>query len=279
MNHSLLTSAATAHQITQYEITHTMKRILLTALALAASLSFTHAGSHTWSGAANGYWNNDANWSSGGKPVAGETNVALFFPLAASRVVVTNNIPGLKISAIALNGDYTLHGSGGATLDFAGANAGITVNGARTNLIASSLPIVLDDSLLFHFSNAAGHLKVYGVMSGEGGVTKNNAGTLTFGGMLPNTYAGTTLVRSGTLVLDKSAGFPATGRVSEVKQRSPLGSRRKLRRRRLASRSHTVHRRRGCNPRATLSLQNPKRRVRTSRSHIPPSALPISVPE
>lgn len=187
---------------------------LIPLLALLAGAPFAHAGSHTWSGAANGYWNNDANWSSGGKPVAGETNVALFFPLAASRVVVTNNIPGLKISTIALNGDYTLHGSGGATLDFAGANAGITVNGARTNLIASSLPIVLNDSLLFHFSNAAGHLKVYSVMSGAGGVTKNNAGTLTFGGTLPNTYSGTTLVRSGTLVLGKSAGFPATGRVS-----------------------------------------------------------------
>jgi fibronectin-binding autotransporter adhesin len=186
----------------------------LILLALLAGTSLTQAGSHTWSGAISGNWNTDGNWSAGGKPVPGETNVALFFPAVATRYVLTNNIVGLEIGTIALNGDYTLHGSGGASLAFQGEYAGITVNGARTNVIDPSLPMSMGEVILFHFSNAAGRLTVQSVISGTGGITKNNSGTLAFGGTAANTYTGLTKVNAGTLVLNKSVGFPGSGRVS-----------------------------------------------------------------
>ena len=115
---------------------------ILTALALLASASITHAGSHTWNGAVSGYWNTAANWSAGGKPVAGEANVTLVFPVGATRYVTTNNISGLVVTDLTLNGDYTLAGSGGATLTFGGAGATIVINGSHVSTVAGSLPVV-----------------------------------------------------------------------------------------------------------------------------------------
>lgn len=52
-------------------------------------------------------------------------------------------------------------------------------------------------------------LNLTGVISGGGGLVKKLGGTLQFSGTSPNTYAGTTTVNDGTLLLGKSAGVTA----------------------------------------------------------------------
>ena len=184
-------------------------RFTLTAFALLASAATLCAHSHTWTGAVSGYWSNDANWSVGGAPEPGETDVTLTFPAGAVRYVTTNNIPGLVITDLALNGDYTLAGTGGATLAFGGDGASIVINGSHVSTVASSLPVVLNQGVMFYPNHAAARLTFYSTISGAGGIAQYGPGTLVFSGLNANTYAGTTQVLRGELRFSQANLFPA----------------------------------------------------------------------
>lgn len=56
---------------------------------------------------------------------------------------------------------------------------------------------------------SAGSLEISGVLSGAGGLVKEGDGLLRFSGLAANSYTGTTLIRSGTLELNKSGGMDA----------------------------------------------------------------------
>ncbi len=188
-----------------------LKNLLLnlTALAFFAGAPLTHAGSHTWNGAVSGYWNNDANWSAGGAPDPGETNVTIIFPPGATRYVTTNNIAGLELHSLALNGDYMLAGSGGAMLSFIGAGANVSLNGSHVNTIASSLPVVLNSGVLFNLNHVAARLTIDSTISGPQGIAKNGPGVLVFSGLNANTYGNITQVLEGELRLSQANLFPA----------------------------------------------------------------------
>src|SRR6185503_2516614 len=61
------------------------------------------------------------------------------------------------------------------------------------------------------FIASSGSLLLLGEISGAGGFTKINTGSLTIGGTNVNTYTGATIVRDGTLLLDKD---PSDGAMS-----------------------------------------------------------------
>src|SRR5688572_2069058 len=85
-----------------------MTVVALGTFALAPS---SRAGSHTWSGANSIYFNNVSNWSYGGAPTPGETNVYIYFPPDATRFTCSNNIPGLVVNTLDFSGDnYWLQG-------------------------------------------------------------------------------------------------------------------------------------------------------------------------
>ncbi len=180
----------------------------LSLLALFAGAPLAHAGSHTWNGAVSSSWNNAANWSAGGKPVAGEANVTLLFPVGATRYAVTNDIPGLAVHSLTLNGSYTLSGSGGAALTFTGGGASVMVNGSQVNTIASTLPVVLNAGVLISLNHPAARLTLDSTISGPGGVAQDGPGILTFSGPNTNTYTGTTQVLQGELRLSQVNFFP-----------------------------------------------------------------------
>jgi fibronectin-binding autotransporter adhesin len=59
--------------------------------------------------------------------------------------------------------------------------------------------------------SVAGQLSLTGVISGAAGFVKVGGGTVALGGVLSNTFGGSTVVEQGTLLLDKSPGLYALG--------------------------------------------------------------------
>ena len=179
-----------------------MKTLFLLSCLIPALL---HAGTHTWSGAgANDLWSNATNWSAGGVPVAGEANLELVFPVTASSKTLIDNIPGLVVDVITLEGGgWSLHGQNGAVLTLSGERGYnfVTTNANFSpNAVQTSLPIVLAATSRF---NTAANLDLYSVISGPGGLT--SYGQLTLRGPSDNTYTGTTTIESSSISLQKAA--------------------------------------------------------------------------
>ena len=114
--------------------------------------------------------------------------------------------------------------SSGTVLNFGGA---LALNGVKVVGEALTTSTNVGAVVLFQTAGAAGWsgdialqgaLKVQvfngtvelsGVISGLGSLSKEQPGTLTLSGTNANTYAGTTTVEGGTLLLNKSPGVPA----------------------------------------------------------------------
>ena len=120
----------------------------------------------------------------------------------------------LNPSALGSTASGTTLGSGSFLL-----LSGVTVAGESLTIVGTSAPItssgaagwsgniVLNGSLVLQVNS--GTNTISGDISGPGGLVKNNPGTLILSGTNENTYAGTTTVNVGTLLLNKSVGTNA----------------------------------------------------------------------
>jgi autotransporter-associated beta strand protein len=108
-----------------------------------------------------------------------------------------------------VNGDATLFLVGVAVtnevLTLNTTNSGFSVGANGVNTWAGD--ITINSNSIFAVN--ATSLLIDGAISGPGSFTKNGLGTLTFEGTNANTYAGTTTVNAGTLLLGKTAGLNA----------------------------------------------------------------------
>lgn len=196
--------------------------VISTAACLLLA-SGIEAATKTWNGTVSPLWSDGGNWTPSGTPVAGDD---LVFPSGASNLANTNNfVPVTSFNSITFNGaggGYTLNGSairlGGGGI--AASNAiGFNVIALDIVLTASqtfSLPEELD--LNGNLDLGANNLTVdgsaatsffQGVISGTGTLTKSGTATLVYAGAWPNTMAGTTTVKAGTLRANKPRGVVA----------------------------------------------------------------------
>ena len=141
---------------------------------------------HTWTGLGpDSNWSDASNWT-GGAPSAAESNVTLDFPSGVSNSSAINDISGLTIQAITVEGSYSIWGTP-FTLDGSVSTSG-SANGGLDN------DITLGANSTF---NCIGQLNLGGVISG--GYNISVSGTVYLSGS--NTYTGTTTVTSGLLYL------------------------------------------------------------------------------
>ncbi len=210
--------------------TKPVRRVACTAAGLWLALAFTlavaaqlsAATGRTWSGgsATSGNWSTAANWSGGVAPVAGDI---LSFPETGARKTSnTNNFPaGRTFSTINIfGGGYRLRGnsvtisnyvgqgspSGTNIIDLdlaaAGPGVGITLRSFNnTDRLTLNGDINLNARTLY--TEGPGDFIIAGVISGSGGIFKDNTGELSLAGLGANTFIGTTIVNAGILRLNR----------------------------------------------------------------------------
>ncbi len=185
-------------------------------LALFAGAQILRAGTHTWSGAQDGYWSNPGNWSSGGPPSAFELapRVVQFPSSGVGHAVMTNDIPDLWLEVLYFFGsNYKLQGEEiiltGAQPPFPYA---YNVSCSGTNVVVWSEFELWNNVVIAVSTNK--DLALNGSLHGAGGFTKVSPGKLMLEGLRygPNTYAGVTTVLDGTLeLLAGQLGFFGNG--------------------------------------------------------------------
>jgi autotransporter-associated beta strand protein len=198
------------------------RALLLVLVALTATAQNSSAATRVWTGASatSGNWTTAANWEGGVAPTAGD--VLQFVDTGARKTANTNNFPaGRTFSVINCFGNgYRLRGNrvtitnsmnvgnpagshivdldvtlgaldGSVSMSSFDAAANLTING-DVNLGSQTLT-----------TDGAGDITIAGVISGTGGVFKNNTGSLSFSGLGANTYSGPTTVARGILLLNR----------------------------------------------------------------------------
>ncbi len=207
---------------------------LLLLLLATFSLFPAHAATvRIWTGgsATSGNWSAGGNWIGGVAPVAGD--VLSFSASGARKTSNTNNFPaGRTFSSLNLFGTgYRLRGnsvtisnsvtsgspSGTNRIDLdlaaAGPGVGITLQSFKgTDRLTLNGDIDLNDRTLF--TDGPGDFIITGVISGNGGIFKNNSGDLSLSGLGANTFRGPTSVNNGILRLNRyiiSAGLIFVG--------------------------------------------------------------------
>ncbi len=163
--------------------------------------------------------NNYANTSSGVINLSGGILTAKSMLFGSSSGTYANNPTNpLNMTGGALYLDVpNIVNAGKST----GTNFGINLSGGIVGATANwspaaSLPMTLgtvNGDITFQASDSQGtafNMAIAGILSGPGGMKKTGGGTLTLSGA--NTYAGTTAVSNGTLVVS-TAGLPTNGPV------------------------------------------------------------------
>lgn len=185
-------------------------------IAICAITGSAPAATRIWTGghSSSANWNLRDNWGGVAVPANGDT---LVFPSGAPRLNNTNNIAGLRLNEIqflGLGGGYNVRGqslsvSNGITVAADALNTlsvtSVTLHGSQALSVATGGQLTVNSDLILSNGNltlsAAGDMSLRGGISGNGGVTKNGAGQVTYFSEKDNTYRGLTTVNEGTLAL------------------------------------------------------------------------------
>jgi fibronectin-binding autotransporter adhesin len=192
------------------------------AQAIAVFLLLTpalFAATRTWTGTVSGSWSNPANWG-GTLPVAGDD---LVFPAGALNTTNTNDFPsGTSFqsmsfaAAYSIGGNAVTIGAGGITSSAGVVTIALPLQLGAAQSWTSSSPAPADAlnftgnidlngfALTLVATSAGSRGRIDGTIGGTGQLTIAGNGAWRFFGA--NTYAGQTIVSSGTLnVLNPSA--------------------------------------------------------------------------
>ncbi|GEP44649.1 hypothetical protein BGE01nite_39400 [Brevifollis gellanilyticus] len=196
-----------------------------------------------WDGSTSGSWNDATNWNTlltgAGTDVAVTPGDDLVFTTSTGALNFSQTIDtgaALAVNSLLFNASATTAitvaagtagssltlGAGGLTLDTGtGAHvisAPITLGAAQswTNNSANLFTVSGNVSAGTNLLTAAGtgSTTITGIVSGSGGITKNDAGTLRLDGV--NTFTGVTTLNAGTLMATTSAQALGTGTASLV---------------------------------------------------------------
>lgn len=152
-----------------------------------------------WAAKGNGKWSDPAHWSPAAPATTGQTHYALNFTSSGTATHDLND--GFRLNRLNFTSMATLDGTKGINLTANGGslpqihqNTGVAVN--------ISNPLTLQDNLHFD-GDSGGKITLTGIISGNGGIVKNNFNVLEIR-QTSNTYSGDTTVNAGTLSLNNN---------------------------------------------------------------------------
>jgi fibronectin-binding autotransporter adhesin len=172
-----------------------------------------NAGGPTWTGTTSGLWNDPSNWAPTGVPTSG-SNTQLNFGTTPN-AAMTNDVPGglilNRLTFFTPGPVFTLGGNG---LDFRTNGSAILPQIVLTSASGFTItaPLTLTNNLTV---SGVGSLALNGPISGSGSLTNAGPTVLTLGGNA-NTYAGGTIVNSGTIRTTAVNALPAGSPVSVI---------------------------------------------------------------
>jgi len=157
-----------------------------------------------WSTAAAGNWSGATSWSNAANAtvvpaVTGQAFYRMSFNKSGTYTATQDLNNGFLLNQLNMAGTVTLAGTN--SLAFA-ANGTLLpqFNQNSTNTVTVSVPVSLTAMTSFRGGNA-GSVFIDGLISGAGGLSKDNAGMLKLYSTTANTYSGGTIVNNGTLHL------------------------------------------------------------------------------
>jgi autotransporter-associated beta strand protein len=186
------------------------------ASLFVAGIEDAEAATRRWDGSSSALWSDAANWEENVAPVNGDD---LVFPSGGANTVNQNDIVGLQVNSVVLEGNYTITGQP-ITLGAGGlaVNASSTVTwGLETILSAvQTWAIPVGSSSLIRsgrvdLNNQALTFDVAGSVSGPGDIigtapiVKAGVGSVTFS--VPNHFGGIVHVNGGYLVVSDPTGL------------------------------------------------------------------------
>ena len=196
----------------------------LLVLLLVVFAAVADAATHTWTGnGPNALWSTSSNWENNSPPFANESPVGLIFPATANRRISTNNVSGLQVSALLMDGaTYTLRGTGAGTnitLLPGGFFGTVVASGGLGHTLDSSLNFTLTGTNVFTIGTGAS-LGVAARLVGTGSLRKGGEGSLRLRTVTSNTYSGATEIALGDLELH-SVGIAVPGALFIGQTNSP----------------------------------------------------------
>ncbi len=219
----------------------------LALAAPVSLISPVHAATDTWTaggGSGSTGWSNSSNWSGGSVPAFASGDVFDLSTLnitsnSTSTVDASATVGVIKIGdATTSSHTWTLAPGSGITLTLDNGGSNAQINQTSTSFGDTiSVPLAVKGSLdianasasktltisggisssatsgtqtVTNLGSAAGAVTISGIIKdgltgGKVGVTQNGTGTLTLSGV--NTYTGTTLVQSGTLIVANASAL------------------------------------------------------------------------
>ena len=174
----------------------------------------------TWTNAAVGpalNWSQNVNWLGGIVGQSDPTSTIRLFPgqtMPGGTIPISNNLTGQQFGSLQLGGTASSSADttvtlGGNAFSLGGTAPTLTLDATKTafDLIYDiSAPITLLGTTQVS-GNGNANLRLSGIISGSGGLTKSNTGTLTLTGA--NGYSGDTTITAGIL----KVGAGATGKL------------------------------------------------------------------
>jgi autotransporter-associated beta strand protein len=163
--------------------------------------------------AADGSWNNAANWNN--DLVAGGIGreAALFAPTSSGINITLDALQTVGLLTLAntasANTGYTIGAGAGGSLTFSNSGSSAQLNITSGSHVITA-PVVLDSNLIVSFAAGAA-IGISGNVSGAGGLTLTGAGTTLLSGS--NSYAGGTSVNAGNLVFASPSSIPGSGTI------------------------------------------------------------------
>lgn len=170
-----------------------------------------------WTTAVSGNWGGATSWNnSTGATVLPDTTGQIFYRMSLNKsgtYIATQNLTGgFMLNQLNCAGTVTLAGTNSLTF-MANGTLLPQFNQNSANTVTVSAPISVTAMTTFG-GTSGGQVILQSPLSGSGGLTKNNAGTLQINN-ISNTYSGGTIISSGNVSLGLQANQAlGTGRVT-----------------------------------------------------------------